>query len=190
MTTLAIKIPQITSEQFWEICQSNRGLRLELTADREIIAMSPTHPWTGQQNSGLTAQLWNWNDRVELGVVFDSSTGFTLPNGAIRSPDAAWIAKQRWHSLSEEQQRYEFSPIAPDFVVELRSSSDDLATLQAKMQEYQDNGVQLGWLIDPKQRRVELYRMGQSVEVLESPSLLSGEAIVPGFELNLSKVWG
>jgi len=190
MTTLAIKIPRITHEKFWEICQANQGLRLELTAAGEVIAMSPTYSWTGKQNSGLTAQLWNWNDSAGNGVVFDSSCGFTLPNGAVRSPDASWIVNERWNSLTEEQQRYQFSPIAPDFVVELRSSSDDLATLQAKMQEYLDNGVQLGWLIDPTQRRVEIYRLGQSSEILESPTIVSGEDILPGFELKLNKVWG
>lgn len=189
MTTLAIKIPSITHEKFWEICQANQDLRLELTAAGEVIAMSPTHSWTGQQNSGLTAQLWNWNESTELGIVFDSSTGFTLPNGAVRSPDAAWIKKERWNSLTEEQQRYEFSPIAPDFVVELRSSSDDLETLQAKMQEYMSNGVQLGWLIDPKQRQVEIYRVGKPTEILQAPSLISAEDLLPGFELKLNKVW-
>ncbi|WP_414541351.1 Uma2 family endonuclease [Nostoc sp. CCY0012] len=189
MTTLAIKIPRITHEKFWEICQANKDLRLELTADGEVIAMSPTHSWTGKQNSGLTAQLWNWNDSSELGVVFDSSTGFTLLNGAVRSPDAAWVDNEHWNSLSEEQQRYEFSPIAPDFVVELRSSSDDLATLQAKMREYLANGVKLGWLIDPKQQKVEIYRIGQTPEILESPTLLSDEDLLPGFELKLNKIW-
>lgn len=190
MTTLGIRIPRITAEKFWEICQANPNLRLELTANGEVIAMSPTYSWTGKQNSGLTAQLWNWNDRTELGIVFDSSAGFTLPNGAVRSPDAAWIVKERWNSLTEEQQRYAFSAIAPDFIVELRSSSDDLAILQAKMQEYLDNGVQLGWLIDPQQRKVEIYRLGQPTEILESPVTLLGENLLPGFELKLSKVWG
>ena len=190
MTSFAIKIPQITHEKFWEICQANRDLRLELTATGEVIAMSPTHSWTGKQNSGLTAQLWNWNDRLELGIVFDSSTGFTLPNGAVRSPDAAWISHARWNRLTEAQQRDEFSPIAPDFVVELRSSSDNLETLQAKLQEYLENGVQLGWLIDPNQRRVEIYRVGQPIEILESPTLLSNENLLPEFELNLSKILG
>ncbi|MBW4661091.1 MAG: Uma2 family endonuclease [Drouetiella hepatica Uher 2000/2452] len=190
MTTLGIRIPRITAEKFQEICQANPNLRLELTANGEVIAMSPTYFWTGKQNSGLTAQLWNWNDRTELGIVFDSSAGFTLPNGAVRSPDAAWIVKERWNNLTEEQQRYAFSSIAPDFVVELRSSSDDLAILQVKMQEYLDNGVQLGWLIDPQQRRVEIYRMDQPAEILELPVTLSGENLLPGFELQLSKVWG
>ncbi len=148
------------------------------------------HSWTGKQNSGLTAQLWNWNDRTQLGVVFDSSTGFTLPNDAVRSPDAAWIVNERWNRLTPEQQRYEFSPIAPDFVVELRSSSDDLATLQTKMQEYIDNRVKLGWLIDPKQKRVEIYRIGQPTEILELPTVLCGEDLLPGFELTLNKFWG
>ena len=185
MATLAIKIPRITHEKFWEICQANKDLRLELTAAGEVIAMSPTHSWTGQQNSGLTSQLWNWNESTELGIVFDSSTGFTLPNGAVRSPDAAWIVNKRWNSLTYEQQRYEFSPIAPDFVVELRSSSDDLETIQAKMQEYIDNGLILGWLINPKDQQVEIYRQGQEREVLQSPTSLSGEQLLPGFVLNL-----
>lgn len=190
MATLAIKIPRITHAQFWEICQVNQDLRLELTATGEVIAMSPTHSWAGQQNSGLTAQLWNWNESTELGLVFDSSTGFTLPNGAVRSPDAAWIISDRWNSLTEEQQRHEFSPIAPDFVVELRSSSDDLETLQAKMREYMENGVTLGWLVDPQQRRAEIYRIGQAVEILQAPTVLLGEEVLPGFSLSLSKVWG
>lgn len=189
MTILAIKIPCITHEKFWEICQANQNLRLELTAAGEVIAMSPTHSWTGKQNLGLTAQLWNWNERTEIGVVFDSSIGFTLPNEAIRSPDAAWIQWDRWNDLTEAQQRYQFSPIAPDFVVELRSNSDDLETLQAKMQEYRDNGVQLGWLIDSQPKQVEIYRLGQPTEILRSPTVLSGEIILPGFELNLNKIW-
>lgn len=190
MTTLAIKIPRINHAQFWEICQVNHDLRLELTATGEVIAMSPTHSWTGKQNSGLIAQLWNWNESTELGFVFDSSTGFTLSNGAIRSPDAAWIISDRWNRLTEEQQRHAFSPIAPDFAVELRSSSDDLETLHAKMQEYRENGVKLGWLIDPQQRQVEIYRIDQPVEILQAPSTLSGEEVLPGFSLNLIKVWG
>jgi Uma2 family endonuclease len=190
MATLAIKVPRITHQKFWEICQVNRDLRLELTAAGEVIAMSPTHSWTGQQNSGLTAQLWNWSDRAKLGVVFDSSTGFTLPNGAVRSPDVAWIINERWNARTEEQQRYEFSPIAPDFGIELRSYSDDLETLQAKMQEYMNNDVKLGWLIDPQQQQVEVYRVDQSIEILESPPLISGEDLLPGFELNLNKIWG
>ena len=189
MATLAIKIPHITKEKFWEICQANLDLRLELTAAGEVIAMSPTHSWTGRQNSGLTAQLWNWNDRRELGLVFDSSTGFTLPNGAIRSPDAAWIKNERWNTLTEEQQRYQFSPIAPDFVVELRSSSDEVEILRAKMQEYRDNGVRLGWLIDPQQRQVEIYRVGKPTEVMRSLTMLSAQEVLPQFELNLNKVW-
>ncbi|MBE9100396.1 Uma2 family endonuclease [Vacuolonema iberomarrocanum] len=190
MTTLAIKIPRINHAQFWEICQVNQDLRLELTATGEVIARLPTHSWTGKQNSGLTAQLWNWNERTELGVVFDSSTGFTLSNGAVRSPDAAWISGDRWNRLTEEQQRHEFSPIAPDFVVKLRSNSDDLETLRAKMQEYIENGVKLGWLIAPQQRQVEIYRIGQPAEILQAPIALSGEAVLPGFSLNLVKIWG
>lgn len=189
MTTFAIKIPQITHDKFLEICQANQDLRLELTAAGEVIAMPPTYSWTGKQNSGVTAQLWNWNDRTQLGVVFDSSTGFSLPNGAVRSPDVAWIVNERWNHLTEDQKRYEFSLIAPDFVVELRSSNDDLKLLQAKMQEYIHNGVKLGWLLDLQQRRVEIYQNDRPTQILESPAVLSGQDLLPGFELNLTKVW-
>ncbi len=151
--------------------------------------MPPTFSWTGKQNSGLNAQLWNWNDQTDLGLVFDSSTGFTLPNSAVRSPDVSWVSKERWEALSETQQKEEFSPLSPDFVVELRSSSDSLKKLREKMQEYIDNGVRLGWLIDTTNKQVEIYRLGQDVEVLQSPTTLSGEAVLPGFVLDLNKVW-
>ncbi len=189
MNTITFAIPKITPEQFLEICQANLDLRLELTASGEVIIMPPTHPWTGKQNSGLNAQLWNWNDRTGLGIVFDSSTGFTLPNGAVRSPDASWIDSQRWDSLTEKQKKSEFSPIAPDFVIELRSSSDSIKTLREKMQEYIDNGVRLGWLIDSQTKQVEIYRQKQQVEVLSSPDTVSGEDVLPGFVLNLNKIW-
>ncbi len=151
--------------------------------------MPPTFSWTGKQNSGLNAQLWNWNDQTDLGLVFDSSTGFTLPNSAVRSPDVSWVSKEHWEALSETQQKEEFSPLSPDFVVELRSSSDSLKKLREKMQEYIDNGVRLGWLIDTTNKQVEIYRLGQDVEVLQSPTTLSGEAVLPGFVLDLNKVW-
>ncbi|MGV0025888.1 Uma2 family endonuclease [Phormidesmis priestleyi] len=189
MTAIAFKIPRLTMDQFVEICQMNPDLRLELTAIGDVIIMPPTHSWTGKQNSGLTAQLWNWNDRTHQGIVFDSSTGFTLPNGAVRSPDASWVTHSQWDSLTEEQRREEFSPLAPAFVVELRSSSDSLEKLREKMQEYLNNGVLLGWLLDSKTRQVEVYRSGQRVEVLDSPATLSGEDILPGFVLDLRKIW-
>lgn len=186
--SISLKIPHLTNKGFVELCQANQDLRLERAATGEIIVMPPTYPWTGKQNFSLIAQLGAWIDRTGLGLGFDSSTGFTLPNGAVKSPDLSWVSNERWEALTETQQREEFSPLAPDFVVELRSESDSLKKLREKMQEYIDNGVRLGWLIDSKTKTVEIYRLGQ-VEVLQSPLTLSGENVLPGFELNLNKVW-
>jgi Uma2 family endonuclease len=189
MNAITLTIPRLSPADFIELCQANQDLQLELTATGEVLIMPPTFSWTGKQNSGLNAQLWNWNDQTGLGIVFDSSTGFTLPNSAIRSPDASWVSNERWEELSESQQKEEFSPLSPDFVVELRSSSDSLKKLREKMQEYIDNGVRLGWLIDFTTKQVEIYRPGQDVDVLESPATLSGENVLPGFVLRLNKVW-
>ena len=189
MNTLTIAIPKITPEQFLEICQANQDLRLELTASGEVIIMPPTHPWTDQQNFGIIGQLAVWTERTGLGIGFDSSTGFTLPNSAVRSPDASWITNERWDSLTEKQKKSEFSPIAPDFVIELRSSSDSIKTLREKMQEYINNGVRLAWLIDPQSKQVEIYRQNQQIEILNSPDTVSGEDVLPGFVLNLNKIW-
>ncbi len=188
MNAISLKIPHLTSDGFVELCQANQDLQLERAATGEVIVMPPTYPWTGKQNFGLTGQLWAWIDRTGLGFGFDSSTGFTLPNGAVKSPDLSWVSNERWEALTETQQKEEFSPLSPDFVVELRSSSDSLKKLQEKMQEYIDNGVRLGWLIDSKTKQVEIYRLGKDVEVLH-PTTLSGEDVLPGFELNLNKVW-
>ena len=130
-----------------------------------------------------------WNDNTDLGISFDSSTGFTLPNGAVYSPDASWVSNEKWDGLTQQQREEEFSPLAPDFVVELRSSSDSLKKLQKKMAEYIENGVRLGWLIDPKNKTVEIYRQGKEIEILEFPETVTGEDILPGFELNLNKIW-
>lgn len=186
---ITLTIPRLDTKGFWELCQANRDLRLELTATGDVIIMPPTHSWTGKQNSGLNGQLWAWNDQTGLGIVFDSSTGFTLPNGAVRSPDASWVSSERWEALTEIQQKEEFSPLSPDFVIELRSSSDSLKKLREKMQEYLDNGVGLGWLIDTTKKQVEIYRLGQDIEILESPTTLLGEDILPGFVLDLNKIW-
>jgi Uma2 family endonuclease len=186
---ITFTIPHLSIEGFKEICKANQNFQLEREATGEIIIMPPTFPWTGKQNSSLNAQLWIWNDRTGLGIVFDSSSGFTLANGAVRSPDVSWISNQRWQALSKTQQKEEFSPLAPDFVIELRSSSDSLNKLQAKMQEYIDNGVRLGWLIDTTNQQVEIYRPGKSVETLVSPATLSGEEILPEFILDLNKIW-
>ncbi|HEY9609716.1 Uma2 family endonuclease [Allocoleopsis sp.] len=189
MNAITLTIPRLSAKGFIELCKANQDLQLELTATGEVIIMPPTFSWTGKQNSGLNAQLWNWNDKTGLGIVFDSSAGFTLPNSAIRSPDASWVSNERWEALSESQQKEEFSPVSPDFVVELRSSSDSLKKLREKMQEYIDNGVRLGWLIDSTTKQVEIYRPGQDVEVFESPATVSGEDVLPGFVLDLNKVW-
>lgn len=189
MNAITLSIPHLTAEGFLKLCQANQNLQLERSATGEVIVMPPTFPWTGKQNFGIIAQLGAWIERTGLGVGFDSSTGFTLPNGAVRSPDASWVSNERWEALTQSQQQEEFSPLSPDFVVELRSSSDSLEKLREKMREYVDNGIRLGWLIDPKTKQVEIYHLGRDFEVLQSPTTLSGEDVLPGFVLNLNKVW-
>jgi Uma2 family endonuclease len=186
--TLDVKPIELTDEQLFKLCQANRDLRFERSADGELIIMAPVTGMSGYRNGRLTQQLFNWVDTNELGVSFDSSTGFKLPNGADRSPDASWVQLERWNALTEEQ-KDSFIPLAPDFAVELRSATDSLKSIQSKVQEYIDNGVRLGWLIDPKNRRVEVYRSGRAVEILESPTSLSGEDVLPGFVLSLAPLW-
>ncbi|MFM2063262.1 MAG: hypothetical protein RLZZ507_2932 [Cyanobacteriota bacterium] len=178
----------LTDEQFFQLCQNNRDLRFERTAAGELIIMPPTGSDTGNRNFDLAVELGIWNKQTKLGKGFDSSTGFKLPNGKDVSPDVAWIKKERWDSLTPEQQN-KFAPIAPDFVIELRSPSDSLKPLQEKMQEYIGNGVKLAWLIDRKQRKVFIYRPGKVVEELDNPQTLNGEDILPGFVLDLSEIW-
>jgi Uma2 family endonuclease len=191
----AIAIPRgfrVTPEQFEQLASAEQLARLELTATGELIVMSPTGGTAGRKNSRLTQQLRNWADRELTGEVFDSSTVFVLPNGARRSPDASWIKLERWNRLTQAQQDG-FPPIAPDFAIELVSPSDlknqRSEDLQAKMREYLDNGVKLGWLIEPSAQTVEIYRFGQQVEILHNPQTLSGEDILPGFTLDLSKIF-
>lgn len=191
MTAIAIKlnsIIQLTDNQFYQLCRENPEIKFERNAAGELLIMSPTGGETGNCNSEINADFVIWNRQTQLGKVFDSSTCFKLPNGANRSPDVAWIRKERWDALTAEQKE-KFPPIAPDFVLELMSPSDTLRETQEKMQEYIDNGVKLGWLINPKMRQVEIYRFGQPVEILTSPQQLSGEDILPGFILNLSIMW-
>lgn len=186
-STVAVTLPKtlrVSEDQFRAIVQANPDLRLELTATGELIAMSPTGSESGSYNSELTADVTLWNRRAGLGKVFDSSSGFRLPNGAIRSPDVAWVALERWTALSPDQ-RQGFAPLCPDFVIELLSATDDVATLQAKMQEYLDNGCRLGWLVNPKTRTVEVYRPDATPETVPFTVTLSGESVLPGFELNL-----
>jgi Uma2 family endonuclease len=191
--TLLIELPRtialsVTQEQFTTLATLNRDLQLERTSQGELIVNPPAGWETGKRNRSLTGQLDRWYENHEqLGEAFDSSTGFTLPNGAIRSPDASWISRNRWEALMPED-KTTFPKICPDLVVELRSRSDPLKPLQEKMQEYLENGARLGWLIDPQQQRVEIYRQGKEKEVLENPTELSGEDVLPGFVLILSRI--
>jgi len=190
MTAIILNLDSIihlTEEQFYQLCQANRDVKFERTAKGELIVMPPTGGETGDRNSEINFQLRAWNKQSGLGKVFDSSTGFKLPNDADRSPDGAWVRLERWEALTP-QQRQKFPPLAPDFVVELRSATDELKPLQDKMQEYRDNGVPLGWLIEPHNHRVEIYRPEQDIEVLQSPISLSGEDVLPGFVLDLSQI--
>lgn len=191
MTTITLELNPIinlTDEQFYQLCQVNPDLRLERNAKGELIIMPPTGWGTGNRNSKLTTQLEIWSEADGTGLAFDSSTGFKLPNGADRSPDAAWVRQERIDALNPPPDPNKFLPLAPDFAVELMSGSDNLERTQAKMQEYYDNGVRLGWLIDPKNKQVEIYRQGQPKEVLQSPATLSGEYVLPGFVLDLSQI--
>lgn len=188
---LTLNLPQtwkMSQEQFAELAQINQDVRLELTAKGELIIMPPTGGETGNQNFDLTGQIWLWNRQKPLGKAFDSSTGFVLPNGANRSPDASWIRMERWEALTSEQ-RKKLLPLCPDFAVELVSESDRLSKTQEKMQEYLENGLRLGWLIEPKNKIVEIYRPNQAVEVLEFPLTLSGEDVLPNFTLSLAEIW-
>ncbi|NEO87929.1 MAG: Uma2 family endonuclease [Spirulina sp. SIO3F2] len=193
--TLSLQLPhnlalRVTPEQFATLAATNRDLRLERTATGELIVNPPTGGNTGKRNWSISGELYLWwRSHQEPGEAFDSSTGFELPNGANRAPDAAWVRQDRWEALTPEQQDG-FIPLCPDFAVELRSKTDTLKDLRAKMTEYIENGTQLGWLIDPKNKRVEIYRPGQAVEVLENPDALSGEPILSGFCLDLKRVWG
>ena len=185
---LDFKALNMTGEQLLQFCADNGDLRMELSAEKELIIMPPAGGTTGGRNSDLTADLVLWSRQDGSGKTFDSSTGFTLPNGAMRSPDASWILLSRWETLSDSEQR-RFPPICPDFVIELRSPSDRLSGLQAKMVEYIQNGTRLGWLVDPQLRQVHIYRPSQQVELLEAPESVCGESVLPGFVLDLSKIW-
>lgn len=187
MTAITLNLNSIiklTQEQFYQLCQANPDVKLERTTEGRIIVMPPTGGETGDCNSEINFQLRAWNKRTQLGKVFDSSTGFSLPKGGDRSPDASWVNLERWNALSSLEQTG-FPPLCPDFVIELRSPTDQLKVLQEKMQEYINNGVRLGWLIDPKNKCVEIYRPNHPLEVLRSPTSLSGEDVLPGFVLDL-----
>ncbi|MBD2385931.1 Uma2 family endonuclease [Cylindrospermum sp. FACHB-282] len=192
MTAVTLQIPpslKFTDDEFLQIIAANKDLRLELSAQGELIVMAPTGGETGDRNLELGGQIWYWNRQNNLGKAFDSSTGFKLPKGATLSPDVSWVSIERWNALTPEQ-RKKFLPLCSDFVIELLSETDDLADTQAKMREYIDNGLLLGWLINPQDKQVEIYRLNQSTEVLQSPTSLSGEDILPGFILDLQPIFG
>jgi Uma2 family endonuclease len=182
--TVDLKQVHLTDEQFYQLCISNPELNIERNAAGGLILMSPVGGDSGNREMGLGGELYLWNKQTGLGKTFSSSTVFKLPDGGDRSPDAAWVELSRWQALTPEQ-RQKFPPIAPDFVIELRSRTDNLQTLQAKMQEYMDSGVRLGWLFNPQDQQVEVYRQGQEKEVRSLPTLLSGEAVLPGFTLQV-----
>ncbi|MDJ0579897.1 Uma2 family endonuclease [Crocosphaera sp.] len=179
---------QLTDEQFYKLCQDNRDLRFERNSKGDMMIMAPTGGETSERNSEINFQLRLWNKQYKLGKVFESSGGFKLPNGADRSPDASWITLDKWNNLTLKQ-RQKFLPLCPDFVIELRSPSDSLKSLQEKMQEYIENGTKLGWLINRKDKQVEIYRQKKQVEILDNPTTLSGEDILPNFVLNLELIW-
>ena len=178
----------LTDDQLFELCQLNRDWRIEYTAHGELIVMPPTGWETGSQNAEITFQLQWWARGDQTGVASDSSTGFKLPNGATRSPDAAWVRRAQLAGLTRDQKQ-KFLPLCPDFVIELRSPADNLRALQDKMQEYMDNGARLGWLIDALTRRVHLYQPQRQPEIIEAPNTVSADPLLPGFALNLQTIW-
>jgi Uma2 family endonuclease len=179
---------ELSDDQFYQLCQNHRDLKFERTAQGELVIVTPVGGEGGSWEADLIGDLVYWNRRTQLGKVFSSSTCFKLPNGAVRSPDAACVTLNRWNQLTPEQQK-KFPPICPDFVIELRSESDVLEPLQQKMQEYLSNGLRLGWLINPQKRQVEIYRANQDKQVLENPKELDGEEILSDFVFDLSILW-
>jgi len=181
-------LDKISNEDFFAFCQANPDWRIERTREGDLIIMPPTGGDTGKRNFNLIVEFGNWAKRDGTGVSFDSSTVFSLPDGARRSPDLAWVKLTRWQALTDDERRG-FPPLCPDFVVELRSHSDGLRALQEKMQEYIDNGAQLGWLIDPMEKKVYVYRPDAEVECFDHPANISGEPLLAGFTLDLAEVW-
>lgn len=180
-------IIKLSDDDYYEFCRLNPDIKFEQDKEGRLIIVPPTGGWTGNKNIRISQRLANWTDQDGTGIAFDSSTEFNLPAGGKRSPDAAWMKLERWNALTQEQQET-FPPICPDFVVELRSKSDSLKSLQEKMQEYLDSGLRLGWLLNPKNQQVEIYRQGQDKEVLTSPTILSGEDVLLGFGLDLQGI--
>ncbi|MDQ3799172.1 MAG: Uma2 family endonuclease [Acidobacteriota bacterium] len=187
-TVLNFSPLRLSDEQFESLCRNHPDLNLEMSAEGELIIVPPTLPDTGWRNADLIFRVATWAEKDKSGIVFDSSTLFTFPNGAKRSPDVSWVRREKWDNLSQEE-RKKFSKLVPDFIIELRSSSDALKNLQDKMKEYIANGVRLGWLIDPESKTVHIYRAGGAVEILENPEKVSGEEVLKGFELNVREIW-
>ena len=186
-----VEIPEsfrVTDQQFEQLAIVNCDIRLEKASDGELIVLSPTGAQTGNRNVELATEFAIWNRKYQLGKVFDSSTGFKLPNGATRSPDVSWVAIDRWNNLTEVE-RQRFAPICPDFVLELRSSSDSIAQLSQKMQEYIENGALLGWLINPQDQEVEIYKPNQEKQILKNPIEISAETVLPNFTLKTNLIW-
>lgn len=181
-------LQNMSDHEFFEFCQLNRDWRIERTSRGDVLIMPPTGGETGRRNFGLTTTFGSWVEKDGTGVGFDSSTGFTLPNGAKRSPDLAWVRRSRWEKLTQEEKE-EFPPLCPDFAVELRSRSDRLDRLQEKLEEYVANGALLGWLIDPGEKKVYIYRPRTEVRCLEDPVSISGEPVLPGFVLDVRRLW-
>ena len=178
----------LSDEIFFQLCQCNEIWQFERSATNQLVIMPLADGETSNRNANLTYQLSIWNQKTKLGVAFGSSTGFTLPNGAVRSPDATWIPTEKWWSLSQYE-RERFAPLSLDFVVELLAANERLDVTQAKLHEYIENGTRLGWLINRKTKTVEIYRPDQNVEILDSPEKLNGEDVLVGFELDLSTIW-
>jgi Uma2 family endonuclease len=189
MATLNLNpIVTLTRDQFQKLCAANPDVKLERSANGDLIIMAPTGGETGSRNAELIAALVMWNKQSQLGKVFDSSTGFALPQGSDRSPDAAWVTLARWEALTPEERRG-FLPLCPDFVIELLSPSDSWSQGQQKMEDYQQNGCRLGWLLDPKGKQAALYRLQQPVAILTAPNQLTGEDVLPGFILDARFLW-
>jgi Uma2 family endonuclease len=179
----------MSEEEFFNFCQQQEDdVRLELTSEGDLIIMSPTGSESGKRNFNLAVSLGTWVRQDGTGYGFDSNAGFTLPNGAVRAPDFSWVKKERWDALAKAR-RERFAPVCPDFVVELRSRTDSLKSLRAKMEEYVANGARLGWLIDPGTRKVYVYRPQAEVETLDDPQTVSGNPVLPGLSLELKEIW-
>lgn len=187
--TLDIRPLKMTDEAFYEFCRRNKDFRFEMDKKGNLIIMPPTFLETSRKNNKINYQLTAWTEKDKTGIAFESNGMFTLPDGAKRSPDAFWITKEKYFALSQKEREEQFARIVPEFVIELRSKLDNLRKLQNKMREYIENGVRLGWLIDPTEKRVHIYRGDKSVEILENPALISGEDVLRGFEFDVTEIW-